>query len=112
MPDEHNSAHNIITDTNTEQLLKKIFSKKEPNYYFYLVDSFDMCGTLTKEVVEGLCNTERQFTILMTKSDVVNKKYLNYVGIKPAVRDRLGQLIKELKDEGKINYKYNYENYL
>ena len=89
LPDEHNNAHNIITETSVEQLLTKIFSKKDPIHYFYLIDIFDICGTLTKPVLERLFQSEKQFSLLLTKADVVNKKYLNYVGIKPIVRDTL-----------------------
>lgn len=86
LPNEYNDVQAIIDETNEEQLLERIFSRKGDCYYLYLVDVFDVYGTLTDTVLKKLFLSKQSFSIILTKFDMINKKYFNYIDMKPRIQ--------------------------
>ncbi|MBS1890221.1 MAG: 50S ribosome-binding GTPase [Actinobacteria bacterium] len=112
LPDEHNHIQPIIDETDEKQLLERIFAKKGDTYYFYLIDIFDVCGTLTETVLERLFLSKMQFTLLLSKFDMVNRKYFNYVAMKPQIRQYIVATLDKLKEQGTVPKDYRLEDYM
>lgn len=112
LPDEHNHMQPIIDETNEQQLLERIFNKKGDTYYLYLIDIFDVSGSLTETVLERLFVSKMQFSLLLSKFDMVNRKYFNYVAMKPQIRERIYNVLDRLKSSGVVPMDYKLEDYL
>lgn len=58
---------------------------------------FDVCGTLTETVLKRLFLSKQPFSILLTKFDMVNKKYFNYIEMKPRLKQLLSNILDRMK---------------
>jgi hypothetical protein len=112
LPDEYNKVDMIIDETDEKQLLERIFNRKGDTYYLYLVDVFDVCGSLTEVVLERLFVSRMQFSILLTKFDMVNRKYFNYIAMKPIIRSYIQKVLEQMKDRGVVQGNYKLDDYL
>lgn len=112
LPDEQNNVNFILDQTDEKQLLERIFSKKGETFYMYLVDIFDVCGTMTATVLERLFLSNMKFVILLTKYDMVNRKYFNYIAMKPVVRQYILEVLDHLKETGAVSKDYRLDDQL
>lgn len=53
-----------------------------------------------------------QFSLLLNKFDMVNRKYFNYVAMKPLIRERIHEVLNRLKEQGTVPSNYKLEDYL
>lgn len=77
-----------------------------------MLDLFDLCGTLTEAVLERIFLSKMQWSILLSKFDMVNRKYFNYIAVKPHVREYVRNALEGLKRRGVVPAEYRLEDYL
>lgn len=53
-----------------------------------------------------------QFIILLTKYDMITKKYFNYIEMKPVVKMQIRETLEKLKEAGEVDRDYRLEDYL
>ena len=93
LPKEYDNNLGFSTDS-TEFMLNKIFNRHRNNqkigtHFFLVVDVLDLLGTMADNLIHRLLSEKLTFSIIVNKSDLINKKYLNETAIRQAIKKNL-----------------------